>query len=93
MSPGVPVRYGAEAIARLPAIEAETLYVVGGLYGNLPALDAIEAMASQEDGPLTLAFKHDFNGFNVDDTCFSGIWVTPGVGNRAVLRLRASRLN
>ena len=44
-------RYGAEAIAALSAIEAETLYVVGGLYGNLPALDAIEALAALEAGP------------------------------------------
>ncbi|MBT9519731.1 MAG: hypothetical protein IV101_02455 [Dechloromonas sp.] len=66
-------RYGAEAIARLPAIEAETLYVVGGLYGNLPALDAIEAMVAQEEGPVTLVFNGDFNWFNVDDAGFAGI--------------------
>ncbi|PKO27629.1 MAG: hypothetical protein CVU32_02490 [Betaproteobacteria bacterium HGW-Betaproteobacteria-5] len=66
-------RYGAEAIARLPAIEAETLYVVGGLYGNLPALDAIEAMVAQEDGPVTLVFNGDFNWFNVDDAGFAEI--------------------
>ena len=46
-------RYGAEAIARLSAIDAETLYVVGGLYGNLPALDTIERMAAAEPGPVT----------------------------------------
>lgn len=66
-------RYGAEAISRLPVVEAETLYVVGGLYGNLPALDAIEAMAAQEDGPVTLVFNGDFNWFNVDDAGFAAI--------------------
>ncbi len=66
-------RYGAEAIARLPVVEAETLYVVGGLYGNLPALDAIEAMVAQEDGPVTLVFNGDFNWFNVDDAGFAEI--------------------
>ncbi len=66
-------RYGAEAIARLPAIEAETLYVVGGLYGNRPALDAIEAMAAQEAGPVTVIFNGDFNWFNVDAAGFADI--------------------
>lgn len=75
-------RYGAEAIARLPATEAETLYVVGGLYGNLPALDAIEAMVAQENGPVTLVFNGDFNWFNVDDAGFAEI-------NRRVLNHHA----
>lgn len=66
-------RYGAEAIARLPTVEAETLYVVGGLYGNLPALDAIEAMAAAELGPVTLVFNGDFNWFDVDEVGFAEI--------------------
>lgn len=66
-------RYGAEAIARLPTVEAETLYVIGGLYGNLPALDAIEAMAAAEPGPVTLVFNGDFNWFNVDEVGFAEI--------------------
>lgn len=63
-------RYGAEAIARLSSVEAETLYVVGGLYGNRPALDAIEAMVLRETGPVTLVFNGDFNWFNIDDAGF-----------------------
>jgi hypothetical protein len=35
-------RYGPAALAHAPEQTAETLYVVGGLYGNLPALAAIE---------------------------------------------------
>ncbi|WP_269496382.1 hypothetical protein [Castellaniella sp. S9] len=66
-------RYGAEAIARLPEIESETLYVVGGLYGNVPALDAIEAMAVAEAGPVSLIFNGDFNWFNIDDAGFEHI--------------------
>jgi len=34
-------RYGPAAIARAPERPAETLYVIGGLYGNLPALAAV----------------------------------------------------
>jgi hypothetical protein len=66
-------RYGAAAIAAAPEHGAETLYVIGGLYGNLPALDAIEAMAEVEPGPITLCFNGDFNWFNVDDAGFRAI--------------------
>lgn len=65
--------YGAAAIAAAPERGAQTLYVIGGLYGNLPALDAIEAMAKAEPGPVTLCFNGDFNWFNVDDAGFRAI--------------------
>jgi hypothetical protein len=69
----VRYRYGPGAIARAPERLAETLYVIGGLYGNLPALDAIEAMAGAEPGPVTLCFNGDFNWFNVDEASFRAI--------------------
>lgn len=70
-----PLRYhyGPGAIARAPERPAETLYVIGGLYGNLPALDAVDAMAGAEPGPVTLCFNGDFNWFNVDDASFRTI--------------------
>lgn len=75
-------RYGAAAIASAPLSEASILYVIGGLYGNLPALDAIEAMARAESGPVTLCFNGDFNWFNVDASSFAAI-------NQRVLQHRA----
>ena len=66
-------RYGAAALAAAPAISAETLYVVGGLYGNPFALDAVEAMAAQEKSKTTLCFNGDFNWFNVDEPAFVSI--------------------
>ena len=66
-------RYGAQAIAAAPERQAETLYVIGGLYGNLQALDAVEAMARAESGPVSLCFNGDFNWFNVDDAGFRAI--------------------
>lgn len=63
-------RYGPEAIATSPEQVAETLYVIGGLYGNLPALEAITALAVRERGSVTLCFNGDFNWFNVDDGSF-----------------------
>jgi len=66
-------RYGPAAIARAPERSAETLYVIGGLYGNLLALDAIEIMVEAERGPVTLCFNGDFNWFNVDDAGFRAV--------------------
>ncbi|MBE0550663.1 MAG: hypothetical protein IH627_23965 [Rubrivivax sp.] len=66
-------RYGAAAIARAEERHVPTLYVVGGLYGNLPALDAVEAMARAEATAATLCFNGDFNWFNVADDAFAEI--------------------
>ncbi len=63
-------RYGAEAIARAETRAAQTLYVIGGLYGNVPALDAVERMAQAEPQAPTLCFNGDFNWFNVADSDF-----------------------
>jgi hypothetical protein len=49
------------------------LYVVGGLYGNLPALERVLAMAQAETTPVTLVFNGDFNWFNADDDSFRRI--------------------
>ena len=66
-------RYGPDAIAQAPERSAETLYVIGGLYGNLPALEAIEAMAHREPNEVTLCFNGDFNWFNIDDAGFRAV--------------------
>lgn len=71
-------RYGAAAIASAPSRATETLYVVGGLYGNGPALDALMALVAAEPGPVRVCFNGDFNWFNVDDAGFERI-------NRVVL--------
>ena len=72
-------RYGTHAIANVPERSTRTLYVIGGLYGNVPALDAVEAMAQVEPSGTTLCFNGDFNWFNVDDESFVEI-------NRRALR-------
>jgi hypothetical protein len=66
-------RYGPATIAHATERRAEILYAVGGLYGNLPALDTIEEMAAAERGPVTLCFNGDFNWFNTDDAGFRAI--------------------
>ena len=66
-------RYGAAAIARAAPRKAEVLYVVGGLYGNLAALDTVEAMVCAETSHTTLCFNGDFNWFNVAESEFARI--------------------
>lgn len=66
-------RYGAGALARAPEQLADTLYVVGGLYGNVFALDALEALIGAEAGPVEVVFNGDFHWFDVDDAGFSEV--------------------
>ena len=47
-------------------IDANVLYVVGGLYGNLAALDAVEALAAAEPVSPILVFNGDFHWFDAE---------------------------
>jgi hypothetical protein len=70
-------RYRAEDLCRDPeSLDADVLYVVGGLYGNPHALDEIERMAEAEEQQgrsVALVFNGDFNWFNASDTLFRNI--------------------
>lgn len=66
-------RYGPAAIARAATVEVDTLYVIGGLYGNPLALDTAIALASLDSGPVRLCFNGDFNWFDVDGGDFRRI--------------------
>ena len=79
-------RYSPRVFDREPGIVAETLYVVGGLYGNVEALDAIQALAAREPGPVALVFNGDFHWFDVADADFARV-------DDAVLRHAALRGN
>ncbi len=65
--------YGPAVFAAAPAVRSELLYVVGGLYGNLPALQQVLALFAQEAGPKRLVFNGDFNWFNVDAGLFEAV--------------------
>ncbi|HLQ01272.1 MAG TPA: hypothetical protein VK143_03125 [Burkholderiales bacterium] len=77
-------RYSPAVFARPADIEARSLYVVGGLYGNPFALEAVLDLARREGA--TLVFNGDFNWFNADPTEFREI-------NDTVLRHVALRGN
>jgi hypothetical protein len=58
-------RYSPKVFDRGPEVIADTIYVVGGLYGNVEALERILEMAGNEPHPVTLAFNGDFHWFDI----------------------------
>ena len=67
-----------------PDFTADVLYVVGGLYGNLAALDEVERLAAQEGAAIV--FNGDFHWFDAEPHWFAEI-------ERRVARHRAIRGN
>jgi hypothetical protein len=67
-------RYQPEALARPAQFEAATLYVVGGLYGNLAALHAVlERVGRESSGSPAIVFNGDFHWLDVDPEDFEAI--------------------
>ena len=77
MTPGrsCPPHYGysPRVFARAPDLSAEVVYAVGGLYGNLDALDAIEALAAREKLEPRLVFNGDFHWFDAEPGLFAEV--------------------
>lgn len=69
----VDYRYEAAEFDRAPDFAAETIYVVGGLYGNLAALAAVERLAALEAGPVAIVFNGDFHWFDAEPDWFAAI--------------------
>jgi hypothetical protein len=65
--------YAPSVFARVADFSADTLYVVGGLYGNLEALTAIKMLAAQEATPPEIVFNGDFHWFDAEPDWFAGI--------------------
>jgi hypothetical protein len=82
----VSYRYSPAVFRHEPEIVADTIYVIGGLYGNLEALDGVLALAARERGPVTLAFNGDFHWFDTAPGDFARV-------TREVLRHAALRGN
>jgi hypothetical protein len=67
-------RYQPEALAQPAQLSADTLYVVGGLYGNLVALRTILRRAELEPGgPAAVVFNGDFHWLDVDPEDFVAV--------------------
>jgi hypothetical protein len=63
--------YQPTVFARGADFTADVLYVVGGLYGNLAAIDELEALASTEQAPVTFVFNGDFHWFDASGSMMS----------------------
>ena len=66
-------RCAPTSFARAAEAECETLYVVGGLYGNESAPGSVLEMFDRETGRKRLVFNGDFNGFDVAPASFEAI--------------------
>jgi hypothetical protein len=53
--------------------DLETLYVVGGLYGNELALNEVLRLFEQEQGRKRLVFNGDFHWFDIDPAIFARV--------------------
>lgn len=76
--------YQPSVLARTADFACDTLYVVGGLYGNRAALAAIDALTATERTAPAIVFNGDFHWFDADPAWFSDI--ERGVGAQRALR-------
>jgi hypothetical protein len=79
-------RYGAAALVRGAALEVDTVWVAGGLYGNPFALERLLELYERERGSKALVFNGDFHWFDIDPRWHARI-------NEAVLAQHATRGN
>jgi len=78
--------YGARALRVPAAFATDTLYVAGGLYGNVEALERLLELFASEPGDKALLFNGDFHWFDVDPADFERVTL-------AALAHRATRGN
>jgi hypothetical protein len=78
--------YAPSVFARTADFQAEAVYVVGGLYGNLAAFDTIRTMAAAEPAWPQIVFNGDFHWFDAEPEWFAAI-------ERTVAPYRALRGN
>ena len=68
----VSYRYGVGTFRKnaTPDLEAETLWIAGGLYGNPFALERLVELYEREPGAKALVFNGDFHWFDIDPAQF-----------------------
>jgi hypothetical protein len=82
----VDYTYAPSVFDRPADFATDTLYVVGGLYGNLEALDAVERLAVAERGAARVVFNGDYHWFDAEPAWFASV-------ERSVTRHTALRGN
>ena len=78
--------YRAGALSAPATLAADSLWIAGGLYGNIFALQRLEEMFADERGNAKLIFNGDFHWFDIDDGAFAAV-------ERGVARHIATRGN
>lgn len=78
--------YGANALGAPTSLRAETIWVAGGLYGNVEALERLLELYQAEPGDKALVFNGDFHWFDAARDDFLRV-------NETVLRYAATRGN
>lgn len=78
--------YSPRVFARAAEFSEDTLYVIGGLYGNAFALDAIERLQRHEPVRPRLVFNGDFHWFDADPQLFAEIEARVIAGANVALR-------
>ena len=72
-------RYSPSALRGSPVTQADTAYIIGGLYGNVFALREILRIREVEErsgNAVTLVFNGDHNWFDIDAASFNEINTT-----------------
>ncbi len=82
-------RYQPTSLAALRAKRTDTLYCVGGLYGNAFALDALEHLLQEERNETRVVFNGDFHWFDASADAFAYIEARTTSDSR-YLRLRGN---
>jgi hypothetical protein len=65
--------YSPSVFDRPPEIATDVLYVVGGLYGNLAALEELELLLAAERTPATVVLNGDFHWFDAEPAWFAEV--------------------
>jgi hypothetical protein len=83
----IDYRYGPKVLRDAPSLDADVLWIAGGLYGNTEALGTLQALVDAESAErVALVFNGDFHWFDVDPAEFSCV-------QAAALRAHAMRGN
>lgn len=70
-------RYSARDLSGAASFEADVVYVVGGVYGNIDSLHAVRAMKRDDErrsgARVRLVFNGDFHWLDCDDASFQAV--------------------
>lgn len=69
----ISYRYSPAVFRRPAQWRCDTLFVVGGLYGNPYALQALLDRVARESGSVQVVFNGDFHWFDLDEDAFAQI--------------------